>query len=344
MGTATGGRADRGDDVLRSRVDGDLRTERAGQVERGRCDVDGHDPRPARDRDHHGGQADPAAAVDGDPLPLGDPALGDDGAERSGDPAAERRGGHRSHAVRQRDEVDVRMVEGHEVGEGPPAGEAGLGLALADLVVAGQALLARTAGADEGDRHAVAGVPPGDSVARRCDAAGELVTGDVRQRDRPVVAGPPVPVAAAQPGGLDLDDDTMLRRRRVGDLADRCRPAELLEHHRPHSDSLGSLDQRPKATGARATARPSTALPPALPRVDHAEMVVACGRRKALSTIVSARREDAGGQRRVRRFQPVVGQPAERVLGNGIYARRPAHALTPRATERMLVSSGMRPT
>ena len=44
---------------------------------------------------------------------------------------------------REVDEIDVGVVEGHELGEGAPSGEAGLGLVPADLLVARAALAGR---------------------------------------------------------------------------------------------------------------------------------------------------------------------------------------------------------
>ena len=57
-----------------------------------------------------------------------------------------------------------------------------------------------------------------------------------------IVAHPAVPVAAAEPGRFDLDDDAIGSRLRIGDGLDRRRFAELLEddsfHRSLHAISL----------------------------------------------------------------------------------------------------------
>ena len=64
------------------------------------------------------------------------------------------------------------------------------------------------------------------------------VTGHVRQDDVGVVALPAVPVAAAHPCRPDANDDAVRRGRRVGNVDDVQRPAELVvpksSHH--HAD------------------------------------------------------------------------------------------------------------
>ena len=117
--------------------------------------------------------------------------------------------------------------------------EARLGLAVADLVVAGGALRARPARAHERDDHALPGPPPRHALADRLDDAGELVAGHVRERaDVGVVAHPAVPVAAAQPGGLHPDHGAVRRGLRVGDGLDRRHPPEGLVDDRAHGRSL----------------------------------------------------------------------------------------------------------
>ncbi len=112
--------------------------------------------------------------------------------------------------------------------------ETGLGLPLAHLVVPGRAGRTGTAGADERHGDPVAGPPPSHPGAHRLDDPGEFVAGHVRQGDVGVVPLPAVPVAAAQPRGLDPHDDPVLRRLRIGDLPHLGRLAVPLEHHGPH--------------------------------------------------------------------------------------------------------------
>src|SRR5699024_8876561 len=116
------------------------------------------------------------------------------------------------------DEVRVRVVDDDLVGPGSRVGEAGLRLGGADLGVPGAAELARPAAAHERDRHTCAGAVAGDVGACTHDPAHELVARYVGDGDGGVVAGPRVPVGAAHAGGLDGDDDAVLRRGGGGDL------------------------------------------------------------------------------------------------------------------------------
>ena len=59
-----------------------------------------------------------------------------------------------------------------------------------------------------------------DVGADRDDGAGQLVPGNVRQRDVRVVPLPRVPVAAAHPRGRDGDHDPVCRRLRIGHVDD----------------------------------------------------------------------------------------------------------------------------
>jgi hypothetical protein len=65
--------------------------------------------------------------------------------------------------------------------------------------------------ADEWHGDPVAETHTRDLRADLGDDAGELVSGDVRQCDIRVVAGPAVPVATAQPGRAYLDHDAVWR-------------------------------------------------------------------------------------------------------------------------------------
>jgi len=51
----------------------------------------------------------------------------------------------------------------------------------------------------------------------------------MRGHDIGIMAHPAMPVAAAQPGRFDLDDDAIGSRLRIGDGLDRRRFAEFLE-------------------------------------------------------------------------------------------------------------------
>ncbi|GAA4827730.1 hypothetical protein GCM10023354_02010 [Garicola koreensis] len=98
-------------------------------------------------------------------------------------------------------------------------GEAGLLLMRAHLGLTLPAPLAGAAAADKGDCDPVVNHPARHGGTNGDDDAGQFVTRHVGEGDL-FVAGPAVPVAAAQTSGPDLDDDAVGRRRRVSHLAD----------------------------------------------------------------------------------------------------------------------------
>ena len=142
------------------------------------------------------------------------------------------------------DQVHVGVVQSDVLGVRAPVGEARLGLPLAHLLVPGRAGGATAAGADEGGGHAVAGAPAGHRLAGRLDDAGEFVAGDVREGDVGVVTLPAVPVAAAEAGGFDPDDDSVRRGHRVRHLPYLGRLPVPLEHHCPHVSRPSAVKPR----------------------------------------------------------------------------------------------------
>ncbi len=161
-------------------------------------------------------------------------ALRHDRAIGGREPASECRRGHEVELVRQRDQVDVGLGDRHELGERAPMREPGLLLVVAHLLVAGKALLAPAARADERHRHAVADLPRRDLGADLLDHPGQLVAGNVREPDVGVVSHPAVPVAAAQAGRLDPDHRTGRRAHRRRHIRHRRQLTELTEQHRAH--------------------------------------------------------------------------------------------------------------
>src|SRR5690606_1714720 len=87
-----------------------------------------------------------------------------------------------------------------------PAVEAGLVLAVTEVLMAGPTLVASTAAAAERRRHTLTAAEASDVATDLAHHTGELVTGHVRERHRGIVAHPGVPVAAAHPGRHHLDD------------------------------------------------------------------------------------------------------------------------------------------
>lgn len=177
-----------------------------------------------------------------DPFARLHPALVDNGSKRSDEAAAEAGGGGEFHLVGQAHKIGVGMFDGDIFGKRAPAGEARLCLVLADLVIARITLEA--AAAADGERHcdALAGLPACDLLARGDDDAGKFMARHVRQRDAFVMTHPAMPVAAAQTGRLDLDDDAIGCRLRIRNGLDPRRFAEFLEDdgfHRQHHLSHG---------------------------------------------------------------------------------------------------------
>ena len=198
-------------------------------VERFVADVDGDDASTEGVGDHRRGEADAAAAVDGDPLARLDGALGRDGAVGRGQPATERGRGDAGNVFGERHEVAVGVPDRDIFGERSPAGEAGLVLAIADLLVAALAFGACAAAGDERNRDPLADGRAADIAADRDDDAGELVPRHMRELfDIRVVPAPAVPVAAAEPGGFDSNDGAVGRWRRIGNRFDGDGAAELV--------------------------------------------------------------------------------------------------------------------
>ena len=156
--------------------------------------------------------------MDHDLLACGDATDRRDRAKGGGDAAAERRRDIGIHIVGQPDEIDVGGGQGDVLREATPAIESGLPLVRAHLMIARLAHQAAPARADKGDRDAITRSPASDLGSHLRDRAGELVAGDVGKRRYVVMPVPGMPVAAAQPGCLDADDDTVRWRSRVVDL------------------------------------------------------------------------------------------------------------------------------
>src|SRR5690606_19272332 len=99
-----------------------------------------------------------------------------------------------SKRVRQHHEVHVGPRHHHVLGEAAPAVEAGLVLALTQVLVARPALATvTTAAAERGGDSLAAGEPP-DARPDGPHDAGELVTGHVWEGHRGIVTHPGMPI------------------------------------------------------------------------------------------------------------------------------------------------------
>ena len=208
--------------------------------------------RAQRRGDHHRRQPDAAAPVHGHPLARLRAADLHDRAVGGGEAAAEPGRRHGADGLGQRDEVDVGPVERDELGVRAPVREARLALAVADLLVAGAALLAAAARAHERDGHARARRPLADVRPDRLDHARQLVPRHVREgADVRVVAHPAVPVGAAQPGRLDPDHYAVRGRRGIGN-GRHLRRLDRTRRRRPRALSRRPAPRAWRAPRARA--------------------------------------------------------------------------------------------
>lgn len=184
--------------------------------------------------DHDCGESDATAAVDGQPFTGLQATLHDNTAERGRETAAEAGGGCEIDGVREFDEVHIRMSDFDVLREGSPLRETGLGVVVADMLVAAVALRAVSAAAAE--RHCDAGVWfPAPHIGPGChDDSCEFVTGDVWQVDIGVVSHPAVPVAATEPAAANGDDCGIRVGSRVSDVLNDEGRLELFKNGSLH--------------------------------------------------------------------------------------------------------------
>ena len=148
------------------------------------------------------------------------------------------------------DEVRVRVAQRDELREGAPVGEAGLLLVRADLLVARRAFGTMTAAGDEGDGHPVAFAEATDLRADGDDSTGQFMPRHMRQGDGGIMPLPAMPVRPADAIRLDLDDDPVRLRRRIGHRPQFRLFAKFLEDHRAHRNSPTDCPSH-NADGAR---------------------------------------------------------------------------------------------
>ena len=202
---------------LAARVDAVHRADRLGQCQRLVVDVHADDVGPHGAGDHDGRKPHAAAAVHDHPLAAADPPLGHHGPVGGDEAAAQRGGLHVAHGLGQHDQIGVGVGDGHILGERSPGREAGLEVVVADVLVAGDALVAGAAADGEGHGDAFAHASLAHLLAHGHDLAGQLMAGHMGQHDVRVVAGPAVPIAAADAVGLDADHHAVVGGGGVGD-------------------------------------------------------------------------------------------------------------------------------
>jgi len=218
-------------------IDDGLGTYGRRKLERPGIDVDGDDACAERPADHDRREADAAATVDHKPLFRLDFSLCHDRPKRGREATTQAGSGFEGHRFGQRYQVRIRIVDGDILGVRSPVCEARLGLSVADLLVAGGALFASPAGADERYRDPVAGPESGNVTPDGLDDPGKLVSRHVRQPDVGIVTHPAVPVTAADAGRLDLEYRAVIGRYRVVDRYNLDGPLERLVDGRAHQSS-----------------------------------------------------------------------------------------------------------
>src|SRR5690606_32646218 len=191
--------------------------------------------------DHNRREAHAAAAVDHGPFSRTQAALIDDSPERGDKATAECRRFHVANFVRQPHEVGRCVGNGDVLGKAAPAGEAGLVIVVADLLVAGGALGAGAAAQGKGYRNPLADLPAAHLRPDGDDAPRELMARYVRRVDIGVVAHPAVPVAAAKASRADLNDDAVGWRLGIGQFSDGDWPGKGVKDRRSHAPNRSLL-------------------------------------------------------------------------------------------------------
>ena len=245
VGAAAGEVADRARRVAGAGIDRGVGAEGEGVVELFLDDVDDDDAGADRPGDEQRREADAAGAVDGEPFAGVEVGAAGEGVPCGGGAAAEGGGGGRRHALGQAGEV-VGEGDGDELGEGAGLDEAGKALVGAGVLVAGLAGRALAAGEDEGGDEAVADLPRREGTGLD-DLAAVLVAGDLAGLHPRVLAGPAVPVGAADAAGEDLEDDAVGLADGRGDVLEREVGVVLSQDRGAHgspspSPSSGKLD------------------------------------------------------------------------------------------------------
>jgi hypothetical protein len=116
-------------------------------------------------------------------------------------------------------EIDIGCGQCDVLGEAAPPVEAGLPLLGAHLVIARLADEALSASAHERHGDSVSDPPSSDVRTYGSDRARELVAGDVGKVRDVVVAMPRVPIAAAEAGRFDGEDDAIRRRCGISNVS-----------------------------------------------------------------------------------------------------------------------------
>ena len=117
--------------------------------------------------------------MDGHPFPNAGPALLRDGTKRSRKPATQRGGGDEVHAVRQRNEIQVGVVDQQSLRESAAMGESRLRLPFTDLLIASGAPLAGAAAKDKRCGYPFTTTPPDDILTDPDHDPGPLVPGNL---------------------------------------------------------------------------------------------------------------------------------------------------------------------
>jgi hypothetical protein len=191
------------------------------EFSRSRIDIDGDHRSPQGGADQDGGKAYPSTTVYGKPFPGLESRPVDQSAKCCAEATTESGCVHRLEAIGETDEVHIGVVDRNELGKRPPRCEAGGEGSIAGVEMPLETR-ATVATADR-ERHSytISHLPVLDCGTYIFYAPGHFVPEDVRKPGKSFVPHPGVPVAEANPCGLDPEDDPTLRCHRVVDLVDR---------------------------------------------------------------------------------------------------------------------------
>ncbi len=147
-------------------------------------------------------------------------ALVNHATETGGETTAKAGGGGEIHFIGQAHQIGIGIVNRDIFGKASPMGKARLELMITNLMIAAVAFRAMAAARNERDRDPVADFPAFDILANRFDGAGKFMAGNVGQFHIGIMAHPAVPVASAQPGRPNLDDNAVIFRCRIVQFPD----------------------------------------------------------------------------------------------------------------------------
>ncbi len=128
--------------------------------------------------------------------------------------------------------------------DGSPMRETRLSIVVANLLVTGSALLARSATTTKRHGHSRCWLPSLHAGSDFSHGAGQFVAWNVRQLDIAVVAHPAVPVTTADTTGFHLNDGRIRSGHRSGHSGNFQWPLKRFKNGSEHDGDVGECGQR----------------------------------------------------------------------------------------------------